>query len=57
MADKDNRIISINKKNEGVTSARLAGVKAATGEFIGFIDGDDEIETDMYELLLKNAKK
>lgn len=57
LADKDNRIISINKKNEGVTSARLAGVKAATGEFIGFIDGDDEIETDMYELLLKNAKK
>lgn len=57
LADKDNRIISINKENEGVTSARLEGVKAATGEFIGFVDGDDEIETDMYELLLKNAKQ
>lgn len=30
-------------------SARQAGLKAATGEYIGFVDGDDWIEPDMYE--------
>lgn len=57
LAEKDRRIITINKENEGVTSARLAGVKIASGEYIGFVDGDDEIEKDMYEVLLDNAVK
>lgn len=52
---KDDRIRIIKKENGGVTSARLAGVEAATGEFIGFVDGDDVIESDMYEQLLRNA--
>lgn len=47
----------IHKENGGVTSARLRGVEVATGEWIGFVDGDDEIEPDMYERLLYNAKK
>lgn len=47
----------IHQKNSGVTNARLCGVKAAKGEWIGFVDGDDEIEPDMYELLLKNAEQ
>lgn len=54
-AAKDDRIRIIKKKNGGVTSARLAGVTVATGEFIGFVDGDDIIEPDMYERLLHNA--
>ena len=45
----------IHKENGGVTSARLCGVREARGEWIGFVDGDDEIEPDMYERLLKNA--
>lgn len=57
LAEKDARIISINKENGGVTSARLAGVQMASGEYIGFVDGDDEIEKDMYEILLDNAVK
>lgn len=57
LAEKDNRIIPIKKENGGVTSARLTGVEAATGEYIGFVDGDDEVEPDMYELLLNNAVK
>lgn len=52
---KDDRIRIIKKENGGVTSARLTGVAAATGEFIGFVDGDDIIEPDMYERLLSNA--
>lgn len=47
----------IHKENGGVTSARLRGVAEAVGEWIGFVDGDDEIEPDMYERLLKNARE
>jgi len=47
----------IHKENGGVTSARLCGIKAATGDWIGFVDGDDEIEPDMYERLLENAEQ
>ena len=43
--------------NEGVTAARMRGVRAAKGTWIGFVDGDDEIDPDMYEKLLKNALK
>ncbi len=56
-AAKDGRIIPIHKENGGVSSARLAGIKAASGDFIGFVDGDDSIEPDMYERLLSNAVK
>lgn len=54
-AEKDRRIRVIHKENGGVTSARLRGVAEATGEWIGFVDGDDFAEPDMYERLLKNA--
>lgn len=56
-ANLDSRIVSIYKENGGVMSARLEGIKRATGEFIGFVDGDDEIEYNMYEHLLYNAQK
>ena len=45
----------IHQENGGVTSARLRGVAEASGEWIGFVDGDDEIEPEMYERLLRNA--
>lgn len=49
------RIRVIHTENKGVTAARLRGVREAYGQWIGFVDGDDEIEPDMYEWLLKNA--
>ena len=55
LAESDSRIRVIHQENSGVTSARLAGAAAARGEWIGFVDGDDEIEPDMYERLLQNA--
>lgn len=55
ISESDERIVPIFKENGGVTSARLTGIEQATGEWIGFVDGDDEIEFDMYELLLNNA--
>ena len=54
-AERDPRVRTIHKENGGVTSARLAGVKAATGAWIGFVDGDDTIDPDMYQRLLTNA--
>lgn len=55
-ANRDSRVKAIHKANGGVTSARLRGVSEATGEWIGFVDGDDMIEPDMYERLIKNAE-
>lgn len=47
----DDRIKVIHKENGGSSSARNLGLAHATGEYIGFIDSDDYIEPDMYELL------
>lgn len=55
-ARRDSRIRAVYKENGGVTSARLRGIAEASGQWIGFVDGDDEIEPDMYERLLKNAE-
>lgn len=54
---KDSRFIVIQKENGGVSSARNKGIDIASGDFIGFVDGDDTIEDDMYEMLVKNAIK
>ncbi len=52
---KDCRIKIIDKNNTGVASARNEGIKAASGEFIGFVDSDDWIELDYFEKLYKAA--
>jgi len=38
---KDNRIVVIDKENAGVGAARNDGIRAATGEFLAFMDPDD----------------
>jgi glycosyltransferase involved in cell wall biosynthesis len=52
----DNRIVLIDKPNEGVSSARNHGIEIAKGEYIGFVDSDDFIKTNMYEFLLKRIQ-
>lgn len=56
-AKKDKRIYVIHQKNSGVSSARNAGLLMAKGEYISFIDADDYIEKDMYEIMLHDAEK
>lgn len=40
-ADNDKRVKVIHKENGGLSDARSAGLKAATGEYVVFVDGDD----------------
>lgn len=51
-AMKDDRIVVIHQENKGLVAARKAGLQEAVGEYVGFVDGDDYINVDMYELLL-----
>ena len=51
----DERIRVIHKENGGLDSARKAGILTATGRYVGYVDGDDWIEPQMYEKLLENA--
>lgn len=54
---KDSRIIVIHKENGGLSDARNVGMKKAIGDYIGFIDSDDFIATNMYQTLLDTAVK
>lgn len=54
---KDSRIKIVDKKNGGLSSARNAGMRVATGEFYSFIDGDDWVDITMLEKLYDNITK
>jgi len=43
-----------NALNKGSVAARKIGILHSKGDFIGFVDGDDFIEENMFELLLKD---
>lgn len=47
----DSRIKVLHQENSGLVSARNAGLRIATGKYVGFVDSDDYIEPDMYEKL------
>lgn len=52
-AARDSRVRVIHKKNGGAASARNAGLDAARGEYICFVDSDDIVEADYVETLLE----
>lgn len=56
-AGTDKRVKVIHKAYGGVSSARNAGVQAAQGDFIGFVDGDDYIDKEMYQVLNQLCKR
>jgi len=51
------RFVYIEKENSGQGGARNVGLAYAAGEYIGFVDGDDYVEPDMYEQMYSLAKK
>ncbi|MDR1953249.1 MAG: glycosyltransferase family 2 protein [Clostridiales Family XIII bacterium] len=55
LAREDERIVVIHKENGGVSSARNAGLEAARGDYITFLDCDDYIEGEMYQTLMELA--
>ena len=52
-AKKDNRIIYLEQKNEGVSAARNLGIRSATGKWITFIDSDDTVSETYIEYVDK----
>ncbi len=57
LANSDQRIVVINKQNQGVAAAVIDGIKKATGEYIGFVDSDDYVSETMFETLYNKAKQ
>ncbi len=51
LAKEDERIRVFHKENGGSSSARNLGIVQARGEYLGFVDSDDYISPDMYEIL------
>ena len=56
-AAKDSRIKLIHQKNQGYGIARNVGLAAATGDYIGFVDPDDWVDTHMLEMLMAASEK
>lgn len=54
-AQKYSNIRIFEKPNGGLSDARNFGMKYATGEYIGFVDSDDYVETNMYGLMYNSA--
>ncbi|MBR0163505.1 MAG: glycosyltransferase [Lachnospiraceae bacterium] len=52
-AETDNRIRVIHKENGGLSSARNSGIDISCGSYLGFVDGDDCIHKQMYEILYR----
>ena len=55
-ASLDDRIVVFDKENGGLSDARNYGVKQASGDYIGFVDSDDDIEPSMIEILYEMIK-
>lgn len=54
-ANEDKRIEVYHIKNSGSVKARKVGLKYAKGSYIGFVDADDYIDEDMYEIMMGKA--
>lgn len=54
-ANTDKRITVINQPNQGLSSAREVGLAACNADYIHFLDGDDFIELNCYEVLYGKA--
>ena len=54
---KYSNIVVYTKENSGVSDTRNYGIKKSTGEFITFIDSDDFVETDLYQVCMEYIEK
>lgn len=56
-AKTDKRLVILDRPNQGTGSARNAGLNAAIGEYVGFVDADDFADADYFEALYTKAKE
>lgn len=56
-AQRDGRIVAVEKRNGGLVSARKAGLKVSRGKYIIHIDSDDWIEPDMFQSMMACVEK
>lgn len=56
-AKKDNRIIALHKENGGQASARNMGLDIASGKYIGFVDSDDWVDSNIYEMMYNSIEE
>ena len=56
-AERDSRVRVIHKANGGVCSARNAGLDAARGEYVAFVDSDDWLEPEMYAAMMAKVQE
>ena len=56
-AEKESRIRYLFQENAGVSSARNAGIEAAMGAYLLFIDADDEVENNYLQNIIERAKE
>ena len=56
-AGRDRRVKVIHKENGGVSSARNAGLDVAQGQFVAFVDGDDWVESNMFQIMRDNIRE
>jgi len=54
---KDSRISVVSKNNEGAGIARNVGISLSTGEYLGFVDADDYVEKEMYQVMVKSLEE
>lgn len=54
---RDKRFRCIHKENGGLSDARNCGIEAAMGKYLSFIDGDDFVHPQMYQVLYENIIK
>lgn len=53
---KDKRVTLYHKSNGGLSDAKNYGISKATGKYITFVDSDDWIESNMYEIMMNQIK-
>ncbi len=56
-AEKDSRVKALHQSNQGLSGARNSGLKLATGDYIGYVDGDDWVEPSMYQAMLEACER
>ena len=57
LAAEDSRIRVLTRQNGGAAAARNTGIRAASGQYVCFVDADDYVESDFCENLLDAARR